>query len=465
EMEHRLRAVRALDSAQFVPRLVRPSIAMRFYGLGMARATGGATPVSTSAQPPSREGGMPLLDPIDGTDSAAPPGEGTRRTPRVWAVLCYRSGDNSQILALAEALGWPFEVKRLAYRRLGRMADLWRGTTLLGIDRRHSSFLGPPWPDLVISAAMRNEPVCRWIRKQSRGRTRYVHLGKPWARLASFDLVVTTPEHGLPWRSNVVQNALSLHRVTPENLATDARAWEPRLAHLPRPFVAVLVGGYAGPHALDRDKAERLGREASALARKQGGSLLITTSYRTSREATAGLLASVDVPHRVFCYRPDAGARPYLSFLSPADSIVVTCDSASMLAEACATRKPVYMFDLARDDSVADAPPPARTRGQRLAARWRRCNWDRLRALLYRQVLLRLGPLARARDIAAVHASLLASGRAVWLGQPFPSRWPRPLPLDEVPRTRERVRALLRESSQTATQESETSESSVEDGS
>jgi len=418
----------------------------------MARATGGSTPVTPSARTASREGGTSLPDPIDGTDSAAPPGEGTLRTPRVWAVLCYRNGDNSQILALAESLGWPFDVKRLAYRRLGRMADLWRGTTLLGIDRRHSSSLGPPWPDLVISAAMRNEPVCRWIRKQSRGRTRYVHLGKPWARLASFDLVVTTPEHGLPPRSNVVHNALCLHRVTPEKLATEARAWEQGLAHLPRPFVAVLVGGYAGPHALDREKAERLGRDTSAMARKQGGSLLITTSYRTSRAATAGLLASIDVPHRIFCWRPDTRENPYFAFLSLADAIVVTCDSASMLAEACATRKPVYMFDLARDDSAAGASPPPRTRGKRLAARWGRCNWDRLRALLYRQVLFRLGPMARARDIAAVHESLLASGRAVWLGQAFPSRRTaaRALPLDEIPRTVARVRALLAESDRTA---------------
>ena len=432
----------------------------------MARAVGGSLPVTPSARTPPRASGtpQPLPDPAEGAASTvqalrargqapeARPAHDSRITPRVWAVLCYRGGDNSQILALAEALGWPFEVKRLAYRRLGRFVDLWRGTTLLGIDRRRSSSLRPPWPDLVISAAMRNEPVCRWIRKQSRGRTRYVHLGKPWARLASFDLVVTTPEHRLPRRSNVVQNTLTLHRVTPEKLAAEARAWEHGLARLPRPFVAVLVGGYAGPHALDREKAERLGRETSAIARKQGGSLLITTSYRTSRAATAGLLASIDVPHRIFCWRPDANANPYFAFLALADSIVVTCDSASMLAEACATRKPVYIFDLTRDDSAADAPPPVRTQGQRLAARLRRCNWDRLRALLYRQILLRLGPAARARDVAVVHQSLLASGRAAWLGQAFPSRRTAasPPPLDELPRTLERVRALLAVSGKTA---------------
>src|SRR5258706_14912521 len=47
----------------------------------------------------------------------------TDRVPRVWAILCYREGDNTQILALAEALGRPYEVKRLAYRKWGYASD------------------------------------------------------------------------------------------------------------------------------------------------------------------------------------------------------------------------------------------------------------------------------------------------------------------------------------------------------
>ena len=44
-----------------------------------------------------------------------------------------------------------------------------------------------------------------------------------------------------------------------------------------------------------------------------------------------------------------------------------------------------------------------------------------------------------------MHQSLIASGRAVWLGEPFPAR--KPPPLDEMPRALERVRALVAETS------------------
>jgi uncharacterized protein len=362
------------------------------------------------------------------------------RAPRVWAVMCYRAGENSQIRALADALGWPYEVKELRYRSWGYLLDVWRATTALGIVRRQSSPLAPPWPDLIISAAMRNEPVCRWLRQQSGGQTRYVHLGKPFAPVARFDLVITAPEYPVPDAPNVLRNSFSLHRVTEASLAAAGSICAPRLAHLPRPYIALLVGGYSGRYALDREKAERLGREASALARERGGSLLITTSGRTARAAALALERAIDVPCELFRWTPGATDNPYYGYLALADAIIVTCESATMLAEACATRKPVYMFDLGRDDSAAFARPPEPWQ-RRLRRVWSRCNLQRLKALLYARVFLRFAPRPITRDITRVHDLVIASGRAVWLGQPFPPGTPEPE--DDLARSVERVRALV----------------------
>ena len=362
-----------------------------------------------------------------------------RPQPLIWVVLCYRAGENSQMRALADALGWPCEEKRLHYRWWGYLADVWRGTKLLGIVRRRSSPLRAPWPDLIISAAMRNEPVCRWIRRQSGGRARYVHLGKPWADVASFDLVITTPEYPVPDRPNVLRNSFSLHWITETRLAAEAAAWAPRLAGLPQPFVAVVIGGYAGRYALDREKAELLAREASALARERGGSLLITTSARTAPAAVDALERALEVPYRLFRWRPDATDNPYFGYLALADAIIVTCESSTMLAEACATRKPVYMFDLDRDlDPAPGQMEPWRSWLRRHALR---CNLQRLKAWLYRDVFLPVAPRPITRDITRVHDLLIASGRAVWLGQPFPSG---ALPAaDDLARSVARVRALM----------------------
>src|SRR5581483_6461257 len=118
--------------------------------------------------------------------------------------------------------------------------------------------LAPPWPDLVISAGRRNEPVARWIRARAGGRTRLVHLGRPWADPRRFDLVVTTPQYRVPALANVIEIEAPLHRVSPERLAEAAARWQPAFAALPRPRIAVLVGGDSPPYRFDAALAREL---------------------------------------------------------------------------------------------------------------------------------------------------------------------------------------------------------------
>ncbi len=355
-------------------------------------------------------------------------------TPRVWVLASPRAGEQTQLLALAKALGQPYAVKQVVHRPLGVVPGLLGYDGLMGVDRERSDALTGPWPDAVLLAHHRNEAVARWIRRQSGGRTRLVLLGRPWASTSKFDLVITTPQYNLPKAQNVLLNPLPLHQVSAERLAAAASVWEPRLAHLPRPFVTVLVGGSSGPYILDADAAARLGREASALAKELGGSVLVTTSARTSAEATEALFAAIDAP--AYLHRWSRGSRdnPYFGFIGLADRILVTADSISMIAEACATGRPVQLFDfgggpLAMREGGAGTPAKL---GHRLLARFY--------ALCMR---LPKGRLNRTRDLRIVHRALLAAGRVSWLGEPLPQASLR-LAGNELTRTVNRLRDLLR---------------------
>jgi mitochondrial fission protein ELM1 len=327
----------------------------------------------------------------------------------VWLLEPYRAGEQQQVLALAEALGWPFECKRVQHHRLrGAATNLGRGTGLAGIDRQRSDPLLPPWPELLITAGMRNEPVARWVREQSGGRTRLVHVGRPWADPARFELVITTPQYRLPRRPNVLHNDLPLHRVHAERLAQAAARWAPTLAPLPAPRIAVVVGGNSGPYTLGARAARRLLAEAAALARAAGGSLLITTSPRTPAAAVAELRRDCGVPVQCYAWRPGDPDNPYFGYLALADALVVTADSISMLAEASATGKPLYLFDLGAGRHRMRPGPGAGVDDWRLGA------W------LYR-ALMRWGWQRLSRDITLVHRQLIETGRAAWLGDPEPA--------------------------------------------
>src|SRR4051794_40207373 len=87
----------------------------------------------------------------------------------IWILAGNRRGDNNQMLALAEALGMPFEAKALAYNRLHHVPLLRRG--LLHVERRTRASIQPPWPDLVIGTGPNSPPVARYIRRRSGGQT------------------------------------------------------------------------------------------------------------------------------------------------------------------------------------------------------------------------------------------------------------------------------------------------------
>ncbi|MEZ5573550.1 MAG: mitochondrial fission ELM1 family protein [Halioglobus sp.] len=318
--------------------------------------------------------------------------------PVIWLIDAYRAGERGQVRALVDALGWPCETKVLHYRRHVFLPHLLAQSTLRGIDNDSADQLRPPWPDLVISSGVRNEPVCRWIRAQSGGRTRYVHVGRPWAPLDTFDLVITTPQYRVPAQPNVLNNILTLHSVTPQRLAQAKSEWQSTFAALPRPRFAVMVGGDSGPFTLGPRAAARLGREVSQLAKAHDGSLLISTSSRTDPAAVNALQAAITAPNYFYRWQRDGGANPYMGILAWADRVIVTGDSIAMLSEACATGKPVSMFDLGGmrdpfDESMRDF---------------------RLGGSLY-AVLMRWFWRPLSRDITLVHSQLRESGRAAWI--------------------------------------------------
>lgn len=390
----------------------------------------------------------------DGTQAgeadAADPAEpaAAKTAPRVWLLMGNRAGDNSQVLGLGEALGWPLEEKHFVYTGYEKAVNLPFGAHLLGVVKAESSPLEPPWPDLVISAGRKNEPIARYIRKRARvetGKTvKLVHVGRPWARPATWDLVITTPQYRLPNDPNILHNDTPLHRVTRARLDEAAKAWRERVAHLPRPLIAVLCGGNSGPYPFDRASGERLAKQADALARELGGSLLVTTSKRTLDETTEALFAGIESPGVLYRWKPDDPDNPFFAFLGLADRVIVTADSVSMMAEACETGRPVYLYDTGegmtsmKHNPWLDGEASGVDTGSFGLNRWH------LKAHVYR-LTMRLGPQRLTRDIRIVQQLLIDTGRAVWLGDGHPQAGAPPL--EDMARAVERVKALFPRSS------------------
>ncbi|MEM0955292.1 MAG: ELM1/GtrOC1 family putative glycosyltransferase [Pseudomonadota bacterium] len=323
--------------------------------------------------------------------------------PQLWCLLGKKAGDNRQIKALADALEWPCEDKHIVAQPWELATNLGLGVTLAGIDRANSSPLQPPWPDMVLTAGRRNEPVARWIRRQSGGLTRLVHIGRPWSPLLAWDLIVTTPQYFLPRWPNVRHNRLPLNNLSASQLETAAASWQGRIADLPSPRIALLVGGDSGKFVFTKAKASRLGRLANALANEAGGSILMTDSARTDVLAGDSLLAELTVPHHAHRWsraQESEIENPYLAFLGLADAVIVTGESMSMLGEASVTGKPLYIFDM--DDASEGV--------------WHLPHSYRYKPITHR-LAMRLAPRRMRRDVGNIQKALVQSDVARWLDE------------------------------------------------
>ena len=258
--------------------------------------------------------------------------------PLIWVLVGSRTGDNNQVLALAETVGLPFITIHLEYNLL-RAVTRWLGPTRATLDRESKARLTPPWPDLVIGIGRRSVPVSRWIRRQNGGNTKIVLLGTPRIDPSIFDLVITTRQYPVPPGDNVVllPAALSRFQEPPEPNAEEAE-W---LAELPRPLRVVAIGGATKYWQLSKDL---IASALTVLRGKPGGSLIVVTSRRTNPEIIEAIRSEVQsAPNE----RLVEGRFPrFAMLLGQADEIHVTADSISMLSEAILARKKVGLIPI-----------------------------------------------------------------------------------------------------------------------
>jgi mitochondrial fission protein ELM1 len=252
-----------------------------------------------------------------------------------WIVSEPYAGLQAQALGLAEAAGLVPLMVDLHPRKPWSWlpAASWPAPL-------HAVGLNRPPGNLLFTAGGTAGAVGAACRRQG---SRVVQVQNPRMPLKKFDLVVANAHDGLSG-PNVITTRTALHRATPARLATAGTAWAPVLASLPRPLVAVLVGGSNGRFRLEAAEAIHLGTQLVDVMRLDRAGLAITPSRRTA-PAVRATLETMLSPLGAWIWNM-TGENPYYGLLALADIVIVTIDSISMVSEAVATKAPVLLAGL-----------------------------------------------------------------------------------------------------------------------
>jgi uncharacterized protein len=257
--------------------------------------------------------------------------------PSAWILSDAYAGLQAQAIGLAEAAGLAHEVRTLVPRPPWRWiaARAWPAPLLAVPDAVRGVL-----PQVVIGSGGKAASVIAALRRRG---AQVVQVQHPRMDPRRFDLIVVNRHDGLTG-PNVVVTRTALHRVTPRRLADAAEIWRGAIVALPRPLVAVLVGGSNGRHRLDLAAGVALAEQLAEMVRRDHVGLMLTPSRRTDR-AVMRVLRERLGPLGAWVW-DGQGENPYFGMLALADVIVATEDSVSMVSEAVATSAPVLLAGL-----------------------------------------------------------------------------------------------------------------------
>lgn len=260
---------------------------------------------------------------------------------RAWLITSGKAGEDTQVKGVAEALGLDYELKRAAPTGFFKLAAPWGPVDPKARFGASDGPFAPPWPAIAIATGRLSIPYIKALRRRAGAGTYTVVLQDPRTAPATADLICV-PAHDRRRGPNVITTLTAPHGFTQARLAALRRELPPEIAALPAPRVAVIIGGR---NKVYRYTPEDHGRLAGALRSlgRIGVSFLVTASRRTHPELlAAGLAGTADRPRIV--YTGD-GPNPYPAYLAHADAFVVTADSVNMTGEACASGRPVLVFE------------------------------------------------------------------------------------------------------------------------
>jgi mitochondrial fission protein ELM1 len=280
--------------------------------------------------------------------------------PSIWVVSDGRAGIERQALSLERALREPERWAKLAHIR----SDAYRAEPvrlqpsgpqlLLPVDKwpaplnalpgEQRALLQPPWPDVWIASGRRSIPFSRQVKKWSNGKTLVVQTQDPKVDLAPFDLVIP-PLHDELKGPNVFPILGPPTYFAAADIAEAEERFSDLTAHSDFKLL-VSIGGNSRTHKMSGARVAEIENVLKRLA-KNGYRLWITVSRRTPEAARAWFRAFAgDVGARFWESPEKDGPNPYLGFLVHCDAVLVTEDSANMLADPAWFGKPIHILRL-----------------------------------------------------------------------------------------------------------------------
>jgi len=195
--------------------------------------------------------------------------------------------------------------------------------------------------DIIISCGRKSVIPSIYLKKNSEKKIYNIHIQDPKVDLKNFDFVVAPDHDGLSGE-NVILSKGSIHYLTKEEMIHNHEYLSGRL-NKEKEYLTLIVGGPNKYYHYNDKNISNIFDKIKNILEKNNLQAIIIPSMRTPKKIIELSNNYFGKEHLVI---NDIDKKAYLSGLSLAKYIVVTCDSTSMISEAALTGKPIYIAEI-----------------------------------------------------------------------------------------------------------------------
>ena len=195
--------------------------------------------------------------------------------------------------------------------------------------------------DIIISCGRKSVIPSIYLKKNSKKKTFNIHIQDPKVSLSNFDFIIAPDHDGLKGK-NVIISKGAIHYLTLNEIKNNHNYLIDKL-NKDKDYLLLILGGPNKYYDYDDKNLINIFDNIKIISKTNGLQTIIIPSMRTPKKTID--LASEQIGEENFVVK-DIDKKAYLSGLSLAKYIVVTCDSTSIISEASMTGKPIYIADL-----------------------------------------------------------------------------------------------------------------------
>ena len=196
--------------------------------------------------------------------------------------------------------------------------------------------------DIIISCGRKSVIPSIHLKNISKKKVMNIHIQDPKVNLDHFDFVVV-PEHDSLQGQNVINTKGAIHYLTKDEIIKNKSYLDTFIIKDERKICSLILGGPTKYYEYSIKNIKNIFSILEILLKKNNFQLIVIPSMRTPKDIINYALEYFGENHTII---NNIDKNAYLSALALSESIVVTCDSSSMISEAALTGKPIYIANI-----------------------------------------------------------------------------------------------------------------------